>query len=676
MQWAMRKFVGDRGGSGQPRATFSRKKEMQAKRNELERTGLGGQSLDSLAVAEYLKVLDERSSRPESSPDNSPDANPNSSPDDRGDQSPRFSRTRTPTQPRNLVTLHNLAVDNLAVDNLAVDNLAVDNLVHADSTGGLEFFTQKDWRGEVDTWAGMDTAMEALAAAGKRGSTDSAIRAVLTFKGFSRVDQATVDLARESIDALRNTPTNYFEVKPQRAVGLGEFRGAVVPRGVDPQALAVLEKHGIEVVQYGKGEGARDKAIASLSKRLDKANKDVLFARKEGAAQAAPDIEAAIAQETRTEVERWQERLRAAQSNPQAKEPSMATPAVLRMMGSKAAKLVLPRTYLKAIQQKHADVPASVFSELPALLADPLFIIPHRDGGVRVFVDAQTSRGEPIAVGVSVGADGRIHTVTPMHDHDDMTGQSRMKRAVLNTRGRIYARNKEALDGSRASAAAAPGTIPLHRGVSHRVTRRLASVTTRAAHIKRRKQIWEALHPKRFESVWEAIPDAKPAKLEVSEVVPPQVDAQSGKHGGARPQKRGFAASTAAVTGESNRALMALGPRKLSQFFDANEVAQLKAVGKVGQYATAQPAVSAVNNSNSGNVLMGRGLDLLDRLSAKVPLLGLGPTVSGAMREVQQRQAQQIAQALARKPAEQARQLPGMTFGALMMATDGEDRAR
>ena len=41
----------------------------------------------------------------------------------------------------------------------------------------------------------------------------------------------------------------------------------------------------------------------------------------------------------------------------------------------------------------------------------------------------------------------------------------------------IYARNKEALDVSRASAAAAPGTIPLHRGGSHRVTRSHASVT-------------------------------------------------------------------------------------------------------------------------------------------------------------------------------------------------------
>ena len=121
-----------------------------------------------------------------------------------------------------------------------------------------------------------------------------------------------------------------------------------------------------------------------------------------------------------------------------------------------------------------------------------------------------------------------------------------------------------------------------------------------------------------------------------------------------------------------NRAMMALGPRKLAQFFDADEIAQLKAVGKVAQYTTAQPAGSAVNNSNSGNVLMGRGLDLLDRLSARVPLLGLGPTVSGATRELQQRQAQQIGQALARQPAQQARQLPGMTFGTLMLAAEGD----
>ena len=32
------------------------------------------------------------------------------------------------------------------------------------------------------------------------------------------------------------------------------------------------------------------------------------------------------------------------------------------------------------------------------MLADPLFIIPNKDGGLRVFVDAQTGKGEPIFV--------------------------------------------------------------------------------------------------------------------------------------------------------------------------------------------------------------------------------------------------------------------------------------
>lgn len=120
-----------------------------------------------------------------------------------------------------------------------------------------------------------------------------------------------------------------------------------------------------------------------------------------------------------------------------------------------------------------------------------------------------------------------------------------------------------------------------------------------------------------------------------------------------------------------NRALLALGPQKLGQFFTKEEIAQIKAVGKVAQYTTVQPVGSAINHSNSGALLMGRGLDLLDRLASRVPLLGLGPTVSAATRGAQQRQAQNIGPALARQHAPEGKRLPGVTFGALM-ATDGE----
>jgi hypothetical protein len=205
----------------------------------------------------------------------------------------------------------------------------------------------------------------------------------------------------------------------------------------------------------------------------------LMFSRTAG--ESGPEgVERGIAAAIEKAVQQWQVSLRNAASNPEAKEPGMATPAVLRIMGAAASRLVLPRTYLRAILDKHGDVPASVFENLPALLADPLFIIPHKDGGLRVFVEAQTAKGEPIAVGVSVGVDGRIHTVTPLHDHDGMTGQGRMARAVVTATSRIYAKNKEALAKAKASAEASPGTIPLQRNSNGN-----GSVITRADVVKR-----------------------------------------------------------------------------------------------------------------------------------------------------------------------------------------------
>ncbi|MDD2767078.1 MAG: hypothetical protein PHH40_04985, partial [Candidatus Moranbacteria bacterium] len=192
------------------------------------------------------------------------------------------------------------------------------------------------------------------------------------------------------------------------------------------------------------------------------------------------DIDAATAQST----EQWQSSLRSAATNPQAKDPSMVTPTVLREMGAKANKLVLPRTYLMAIMAKHSDVPANVFESLPSMLADPMFIIPYKDGGLRVFVQAETVRGEPVVVGVSVGKDGRINTVTPFND-DGNKGAGIRRRDLQITQAlsrgeKIYAINKEALDKSKASAAAAPGLIPLHRNSISKAT-----VITREDVVKR-----------------------------------------------------------------------------------------------------------------------------------------------------------------------------------------------
>lgn len=68
-----------------------------------------------------------------------------------------------------------------------------------------------------------------------------------------------------------------------------------------------------------------------------------------------------------------------------------------------------------------------------------------------------------------------------------------------------------------------------------------------------------------------------------------------------------------------NKALDAIGGRKLAQFFSPEEIAQLRAIGRVGSYMQAQTAGSAVNNSNSGALPLGRLYDLAKMVFRKVP---------------------------------------------------------
>lgn len=94
-----------------------------------------------------------------------------------------------------------------------------------------------------------------------------------------------------------------------------------------------------------------------------------------------------------------------------------------------------------------------------------------------------------------------------------------------------------------------------------------------------------------------------------------------------------------------NRALVSIGERKLSAFFDQEDIRKLQAVGRVGTLMNSQPAGSAVNNSNSGALLLGRALDMLDSVAGKLPL-GLDTTIQGVMRGTQQGRALSVPQSL------------------------------
>lgn len=83
---------------------------------------------------------------------------------------------------------------------------------------------------------------------------------------------------------------------------------------------------------------------------------------------------------------------------------------------------------------------------------------------------------------------------------------------------------------------------------------------------------------------------------------------------------------------------------KARLFFSSDEIEQLRSMGRAASYMQAQPVGSAVNNSNSGALLLGRGMDALAGLAGKLPFgqsIVVDPLQNIAV-TLRQRQAQNL----------------------------------
>lgn len=123
-----------------------------------------------------------------------------------------------------------------------------------------------------------------------------------------------------------------------------------------------------------------------------------------------------------------------------------------------------------------------------------------------------------------------------------------------------------------------------------------------------------------------------------------------------------------------NRAMAKIGERKLSLLFTPEEIAQLQANGRVASYMQVQPAGAAVNNSNSGALMLGQGYDWINALAGKVPFgkQAIIDPLRSIDISLSQRQAQNITPALmAPRVGPVAPRVPmasGLALGGLLAA--------
>jgi hypothetical protein len=113
----------------------------------------------------------------------------------------------------------------------------------------------------------LDIFSSALGFTAKGGATRQNLLKELKADGFD-VNNIPDDLVQETLDfldKLKNAPTEYFEAKPQRAVGFDEVKAVVIPKTTSKDLKAKLKERGMKVVEYSPNiDGDRIKKINSV----------------------------------------------------------------------------------------------------------------------------------------------------------------------------------------------------------------------------------------------------------------------------------------------------------------------------------------------------------------------------------------------------------------------------
>ncbi len=144
---------------------------------------------------------------------------------------------------------------------------------------------------------------------------------------------------------------------------------------------------------------------------------------------------------------RWQKALKSITATNTEGSVHFDMPSILKEFGESGKTLPFPIKVLRQVFNKHKDIPKDVIANLPSLIANPLYVYAHKDGGINIAIEAVTAQGEPIVVGVR---EGRIRTITPLHHSESSQGNNRLLTVFSQSKGLAYARNEKAFTEAKA----------------------------------------------------------------------------------------------------------------------------------------------------------------------------------------------------------------------------------
>lgn len=133
-----------------------------------------------------------------------------------------------------------------------------------------DFYTRKDYNSDmVNHMQGVDTISEIIEELAGGQLTEDRFRRILNEYNSFDVSNIPSDLLNNIIDDLKQIkrlPTDYFEAKPQRAVGFDEIDAIVIPSDLNTDLKQQLKDRGIKTIEYDRNnENEKSDIIKSLN---------------------------------------------------------------------------------------------------------------------------------------------------------------------------------------------------------------------------------------------------------------------------------------------------------------------------------------------------------------------------------------------------------------------------
>ena len=202
----------------------------------------------------------------------------------------------------------------------------------------------------------------------------------------------------EVTNAIENLPVNYFEAKPNRAVGFNEVKAAVIPKGTPKEMKDFLSAQGIIVNEYDpEQEGHREQVTNEAQEKAgvyfqQTVNRNIV-------SKAKLEQDEAI----------WNRNIAALENGDVIKGSIhvMDTPIVMQMVGIENLPIQIDVSKLNKIKNDHPEMTASVLKQIPRALTNPIMISRSKTvpGRIIAALDIKGKNGVNVVVPFILNAD-------------------------------------------------------------------------------------------------------------------------------------------------------------------------------------------------------------------------------------------------------------------------------